>query len=171
MKQLAVVIDDEACWGCLACEVACKQENAADYGIKFIEVLEEPVWLRNGKPFFSFKVQLCRHAACPGTPCVDVCPTEAIELRADGIVVMDIEDCVGCDLCIPECPYDAIVFNDARSVTQKCNLCSHRVDRGLIPACADNVCLAHCIYFGDPAEIQPRIEARRRVRDRLEPQP
>jgi hypothetical protein len=23
------------------------------------------------------------------------------------------------------------------------------VDRGLIPACADNVCLAHCIHFGD----------------------
>jgi hypothetical protein len=21
------------------------------------------------------------------------------------------------------------------------------VDRGLIPACADNVCLAHCIHF------------------------
>jgi hypothetical protein len=20
----------------------------------------------------------------------------------------------------------------------------------LIPACADNVCLAHCIYFGEP---------------------
>jgi Fe-S-cluster-containing dehydrogenase component len=34
-------------------------------------------------------------------------------------------------------------------VARKCNLCHHRVDRGLMPACADNVCLAHCIHFGD----------------------
>ncbi len=167
MKRLAVIVDHEACWGCLACEVACKQENNADVGIKFIDVLEEPVRERNGKPHFSFNVNLCRHAECDGAPCVAVCPTDAIELREDGIVVMNIDDCVGCDLCIPECPFAAIVFNHQRSVTQKCNLCSHRVDRGLIPACADNICLAHCIYFGDPEEIRPRIEAMRRVRDRM----
>jgi hypothetical protein len=26
------------------------------------------------------------------------------------------------------------------------------VDRGLIPACADNVCLSHCIYFVEKDE-------------------
>jgi Fe-S-cluster-containing dehydrogenase component len=40
-----------------------------------------------------------------------------------------------------------IAFDDDRSVAQKCNLCHHRVDQGLIPACADNVCPAHCIDF------------------------
>jgi hypothetical protein len=30
------------------------------------------------------------------------------------------------------------------------------VDQGLIPACADNVCLAHCIYFGDPKRYKNR---------------
>jgi hypothetical protein len=40
------------------------------------------------------------------------------------------------------------------------------VDQGLLPACANNVCLAHCIYFGDPAEIERTIaekESRRAV--------
>lgn len=37
-------------------------------------------------------------------------------------------------------------------------MCHHRVDLGLLPACADNVCLAHCIYFGkaDQAEKMAR---------------
>jgi hypothetical protein len=39
------------------------------------------------------------------------------------------------------------------------------VDKGLIPACADNVCLARCIYFGDPAEIEQTIIAKRARRD------
>jgi Fe-S-cluster-containing dehydrogenase component len=167
MKQLALIIDHEACWGCLACEVACKQENNADPGIKFIRVTEEAVREKSGKPFFSFNVNVCRHSECEGTPCVDVCPTDAITVRGDGIVVMDTNDCTGCNLCPRACPYDAIVINENASVTQKCNLCYHRVDNGLMPACADNVCLAHCIYFGDPRDARPRIESRRMVRERL----
>ena len=168
MTRLALIVDHEACWGCLACEVACKLENGVAPGLKFIRVGEEKVRERNGQPFFSYTVDACRHGECEGTPCVGVCPTDAIALREDGIVVMDLDDCVGCDLCIPECPYEVIVRNDDLSVTQKCNMCVHRVDRGLIPACADNICLAHCIHFGDPEDIRQRIEARRRVRERRE---
>jgi Fe-S-cluster-containing dehydrogenase component len=95
---------------------------------------------------------LCKH--CDEPPCVSACPEEAIAKRSDGIVVMDYALCSGCQACIEVCPYDAIDFDDEKSIAQKCNLCHHRVDRGLIPACADNVCLAHCIYFGDPNAIK-----------------
>lgn len=166
MSHLALVIDHEACWGCYACEVACKQENGAGPGVRLIRVIEEAVRDRGGRPFFSFNVNACRHAQCEGTPCVEVCPTDAITLREDGIVVMDADGCTGCNLCPQACPYDAIAIDERASVTRKCNLCHHRVDHGLIPACADNVCLAHCIYFGDPREIEPRIEQMRRVRER-----
>ena len=98
---------------------------------------------------------------------MNVCPTDAIAVRDDGIVVMDANECVGCNLCPGACPYDAIVINEKGAVTQKCNLCHHRVDNGLVPACADNVCLAHCIYFGDPRDVRPLIARRRAVRERL----
>ncbi|MCL4538668.1 MAG: hypothetical protein M1378_03575 [Bacteroidetes bacterium] len=62
------------------------------------------------------------------------------------------------------CPYNAIRFDENNQKALKCNLCYHRVDRGLIPACADNVCLAHCIYFGDPGSIEQEIERKRQKR-------
>jgi Fe-S-cluster-containing dehydrogenase component len=62
------------------------------------------------------------------------------------------------------CPYDAIEYDERKHTALKCNLCHHRVDQGLIPACADNVCLAHCIYFGDLSSIEKVISEKRQKR-------
>ncbi|MFH1481803.1 MAG: 4Fe-4S dicluster domain-containing protein [Pseudomonadota bacterium] len=162
MKRYALVIDHESCWGCKTCEVACKQENHSPYGVKLISVLEDGPKIVHGKLDFVFQVNTCRH--CDDPPCMDVCQEGAINKREDGMVVMDYEKCTGCESCIEACIYNAITFDSDRGVAQKCNLCHHRVDRGLIPACADNVCLAHCIYFGEPDEVQKMIKNRKEIR-------
>ena len=162
MSQLALVIDLNVCVGCHACVTSCKEWNTsgtAGYMADMNPFSKDPTGT-----FFnrvqSFEIgaypntelvhfpKSCLH--CEEPPCADVCPDEAIAKRSDGIVVMDYELCSGCQACIEACPYDAIDFDDDKSIAQKCNLCHHRVDRGLIPACADNVCLAHCIHFRDP---------------------
>ena len=142
-----IYIDERECWGCKTCEVACKQEMNAPQGVKLIVVSEDGPKIVGGTPTFTYRINMCQH--CDEPPCADVCPEDAIAKRSDGIVVMDYDLCSGCQACIEACPYDAIDFDDDKSIAQKCNLCHHRVDRGLIPACADNVCLAHCIHFGD----------------------
>lgn len=162
MKRYVLVIDHESCWGCKTCEVACKQENHTSYGIKLICVLEDGPKMVNGKLDFVFRVNLCRH--CDDPPCVNVCQEGAIIKREDGIVVSDYEKCTGCESCIEACPYDAIVFDPDKGVAQKCDLCYRRVEKGLVPACADNVCLAHCIYFGEPDEVQEMIKKRKEIR-------
>jgi len=152
METYRLWIDDAACWGCQACEVACKQENDIPVGVKIIRVGEiEPRDL-DEKDRYTFTVSLCRQ--CADAPCADVCPVEAITRRADGVVILDSEECTGCRACMDACPYDAIAFDEASSVAMKCNLCVHRIDKGLVPACADNICPAHCIYFGTEEEIR-----------------
>ncbi|ADN36049.1 4Fe-4S ferredoxin iron-sulfur binding domain protein [Methanolacinia petrolearia DSM 11571] len=39
--------------------------------------------------------------------CVDVCPSEAINME-DGIAVVDADACVDCESCVDECPAEAI---------------------------------------------------------------
>lgn len=145
MPKFEIYIDNNLCWGCRTCEVACKQENRAPDGVKLITVEEDGPRLVDDNLEFSFEVNLCRH--CDDPPCADVCPDEAIRKRDDNIVVMDYDLCTGCQACIDACPYDAISYDYDQNIANKCNLCHHRIDRGLIPACADNVCPAHCICF------------------------
>ncbi len=159
MTRFALIIDHQACWGCKTCEVACKQENRAPYGLKLISVHEDGPRLAGDKPDFTYRVTTCRQ--CEEPDCAQVCPEEAITRREDGIVVLDGEKCSGCGLCVEECPYDAVVLDLELGLARKCNLCLHRVDNGLVPACADNVCPAHCIHFGDPDALLSGIRARR----------
>ena len=152
MKHFALIIDEERCWGCKTCEVACKQEEAAPDGVKLITVWEDGPRMVDDKLDFVFRVRVCRH--CDDPDCLPACPEEAITKRDDGIVILDVEKCTGCQLCIDACPYDAIAIDRENGVARKCNLCYQRVDKGLLPACADNVCLAHCIYFGDREDME-----------------
>ncbi|MFC1836302.1 4Fe-4S dicluster domain-containing protein [Thermodesulfobacteriota bacterium] len=160
MNRLSLRIDDDMCWGCRTCEVACKQEY--NHEVKFLHVTEEGPKMVGDKLDFRFRVNLCRH--CDDPPCAEACPEEAISKREDGLILLDEGKCTGCRACIEECPYDAIGFDEEKGKALKCNMCPHRVDNGLIPACADNVCLAHCIYFGDPEEIETAISVKARKR-------
>jgi tetrathionate reductase subunit B len=156
MNQYALLIDHKSCWGCKTCEVACKQENQVPAGIKYISVSEDGPKLVSGKLDFVYQVNLCRHCDVP--PCAEACPVEAITRREDGIVVLDDDTCTGCAACVEACPYQAITFDEQAGRARKCNLCHHRVEKGLIPACADNVCLAHCITFREKGRVEERFK-------------
>lgn len=165
MKTYVLFIDNKSCWGCKTCEVACKQEHRAPDGVKYITVVEDGPNLVNKKMDFVFRVNVCLH--CDAPPCAEACPVEAITKREDGIVILDHEMCTGCAACIDACPYRAIAFNEKTGKACKCNLCYHRVDRGLIPACADNVCQAHCIYFGLSDQVKRMIAEKTLLKERL----
>ncbi|CDM66679.1 ferredoxin family protein [Pyrinomonas methylaliphatogenes] len=48
---------------------------------------------------------------CRYTDCAIVCPVEAFRL-AETMLVIDPEACIDCDVCVPECPVEAIYPED-----------------------------------------------------------
>lgn len=143
--QYGFAIDQRTCIGCHACTVACKTEHEVPLGqfrtwVKYVDSGTFPDTTR------SFGVMRCNH--CTDAPCVKICPTTALFKREDGIVDFDNERCIGCKSCMQACPYDAIYIDADTNTAAKCNMCAHRVDEGLEPACVV-VCPTHSIWVGD----------------------
>ncbi len=151
--QYGFVIDQNACIGCHACTVACKAENDVPVGdfrtsVKYTEQGTFPQVKRD------FLVQRCNH--CSDAPCVTICPVNALQKRADGIVDLDRDACIGCRACMQACPYDAIYLNEDLGAVEKCHFCAHRVERGLEPACV-TVCPVDAIIPGDLDDTASRV--------------
>jgi tetrathionate reductase subunit B len=144
-KRYGMVIDLRKCVGCQACTSACKNENKVpkDKFRTYVPEYELGIFPNVRKTFLP---QLCNHCAEPS--CVSVCPTGATFVRKDGIVVVDSEICWGCGYCINACPYDKRFFNPQTHVADKCTLCAHRLDVGLLPACVES-CVGGARISGD----------------------
>ena len=48
---------------------------------------------------------------CKYTDCVEVCPVDCF-YEGPEFLVIDPDECIGCGLCVPECPIDAIYADD-----------------------------------------------------------
>jgi len=149
MTRWVMVADLQRCVGCQTCTAACKQANATSPFVQWRRVLDiEAGSYPNVSR--SFVPVGCQH--CDDPPCMHVCPSTATRRRADGIVTIDYDLCIGCAYCAVACPYQArfkidapgfaygraamqneIVREDPHriGVAQKCTFCSDRIDFGL----------------------------------------
>ena len=173
VKRWVMVIDLRKCIGCHTCLAACKSENGVPLGIHYtwVETHEKGTY-PNIK--LLFLPRLCNH--CDAPPCVQVCPVGATYKRADGIVMQDMNKCIGCRYCMTACPYGVRSFlwrepagawpepwrgeaTAKKGFVVKCHGCYHRIDKGLKPACVD-ACVGGARIFGgleDPNSDVRRI--------------
>lgn len=144
-RRFAMVIDIRRCTSCHACSVSCKSEFAVPLGVwrSWVEIKEKGTYPATKKDFLP---KLCNH--CDNPPCVPVCPVNATYVDADGTVLVDEDKCIGCRTCITACPYQARFLHPDKGVANKCDLCIHRVENGVTPACV-NACPADARIFGD----------------------
>lgn len=166
MVRYGMVIDLKRCIGCHTCSMACKVENFTEPGIFWSFVEDDEV---GSYPVVSrrFIPRLCMH--CKNPPCVEVCPNEASYQREDGIVLVDSDQCIGCQSCVVGCPYGARYFKKEDSgyfrvgltayeevgfskhrpgVAEGCTFCYQRVEEGQEPACV-RACPVEARIFGD----------------------
>lgn len=149
MTRYVMVADLRRCVGCQTCTAACKENNGTPVGVQWRRVLD----IEAGEyPDVSriFLPTGCNH--CDKPPCMEVCPSTATGKRADGLVTIDYDLCIGCSYCIMACPYDArfkvddmvYSYGDATALDQartnvsefdgvvsKCTFCIDRIDAGL----------------------------------------
>ncbi len=158
--KYAFYFDSSSCSGCKACQMACKDKHDLRVGLLWRRVYEVTGggWERRGAAWvhdvFAYNVSLaCNH--CQRPICVEVCPTRAMHQRADGVVLLDPQKCVGCRYCSWACPYGAPQYDAESGKMSKCTLCADNLDQGLPPSCVA-ACPLRALEFGERAELEAR---------------
>ena len=155
-RRYGMVIDLDRCTGCGACMTACAAENnvapgnakaTARTGLTPMLVQRVSNGATGAGRRETFIPVMCMHCENE-TPCVTVCPQQAVELdKATGIVNQMPQRCLGCRYCMTACAYHARYFNwwdpewpvgmertlnpgvavRMRGVVEKCNMCHGRL--------------------------------------------
>ncbi|GAB6154230.1 4Fe-4S binding protein [Desulfosporosinus burensis] len=118
------------CIGCLSCMITCASVNQQDHSI-----LKSAIRIKtSGGLSGKFIAIVCQ--ACQGdVPCAEVCPTGALVKRQGGGVILNKDNCVGCQRCVLACTVDAIYFDpDTKKpiVCKHCGVCARFCPHGCL---------------------------------------
>jgi carbon-monoxide dehydrogenase iron sulfur subunit len=164
MKQ--VIVHPERCVGCMQCMLACATAHSRT-GQLHTAVLETPrprprVHVGAGRFNEGFPNR-CRH--CDPAPCLLACLSGAIyRHQATGTVMINPDRCINCASCAMACPYGVIRFHEdplglpGRAMAVKCDNCSARLARGLVPACVE-MCKTQALTYEEMDEAMKRKTA------------
>lgn len=126
-RAMKLVYDQSKCSGCAVCTSVCsfRQKglvHPANGRIKFVYV----------SPTDSYVV-LCHQ--CEDAACAKACPQKAImRYEKTGAWRVDVENCIGCGLCVEACSYGAIYLDKDTGKADKCDLCQ-----------GDPACVKYCL--------------------------
>ena len=163
-----ILVDVSRCTGCRGCQVACKQwnelpatdtmqtgsyQNPPDMNgdtykiVRFREGRHE-----NGKPYWNFFTDMCRH--CVNPPCVLAADEGTmIHDEATGAVVYTEKTAENdFDVLLDACPYRIPRKNEKTGAIVKCTMCIDRISAGGIPACVQS-CPTGAMRFGERAAM------------------
>lgn len=179
--RYGMAIDIKRCIGCHTCAIQCRSENNLSQNNWWNRILTDggrDMDLPKGEfpnVKWDYYPLACQH--CSNPACTKACPVGATYKDPDtGIVQQDYDKCIGCRMCMVACPYNGVrIFNwekpnyswdfamgdaDApvhqKNVVEKCTFCSHRLAKGLEPACIAS-CPGRARYFGDLDDPESEI--------------
>ena len=145
-SRYGMVIDLDRCNGCGACMTACAVENNVPPAHAGTSERTGLTWMRVHRAGSVYIPISCQHCG-EHTPCVSVCPQNAVDVSPEtGVVSQVPARCLGCRYCMTACAYHARYFNwfdpawpsgmenalnpdvsvRMRGVVEKCNFCHSR---------------------------------------------
>ena len=130
-KKIAVI--PELCSGCRMCELVCAIEHFRANNPKKSSVR---VMVTYPHPVVRMPI-VCSQCKMP--LCADACPVAALKY-IDGLVKLDIDECISCLKCVEACPFGAIYSHGDIGYPIKCDLCGGK------PRCVA-VCPKEAIRF------------------------
>jgi len=164
-KGKSILVDTSKCTACRGCQVACKQwkglpgtktkqtgtyQNPPDLSAQTLKLVRFSEGLKeNGKPYWYFFSEQCRH--CVEPPCVDAIGDDAAASKdeATGAVLFTeksknapFEDVRSA------CPYNIPRQNEKTRVLVKCDLCLDRITNNRLPSCVLS-CPTGAMVFGE----------------------
>jgi anaerobic dimethyl sulfoxide reductase subunit B len=158
VSQYAFFLNCDACSGCKTCQVACNDKNEVPAGQHWRKVYEITAgnWEKKDGGWVSTVVAYnlsisCVH--CLEPVCMNICPSQCIWKRNDGIVLIDDSRCSRCRRCESACPYNAIRYDASGDILQKCHFCVDYIDAGLPPSCV-SACPNRALEFGDYDQLR-----------------
>lgn len=155
-----IVVDPSKCIQCCNCQIACKDEFVDNEWMPYAkQQAEGQFWIQirekevaSGRRMKLNRVPVpCQQ--CKDAPCMKVAKDDAVYRREDGIVMIDPVKAKGQKAIMDACPYDAVYWNDALDIPQKCTGCAHLMDLGWdAPRCV-TACPTDALSFVDESEL------------------
>lgn len=172
----SILVDTTLCTACRGCQVACKQwnqlpgietkqtgtyQNPPDFTPETYKVVRFSEGNQsNGKPYWYFFSDMCRHCTTP--PCQVASNNNEIVIdEATGAVLYNPADSekIDFDMAKDVCPYNVPRQNPSTKKVTKCTMCVDRIKGGRQPACVTS-CPTGAMVFGERKDILAKAEKR-----------
>jgi Fe-S-cluster-containing hydrogenase component 2 len=131
-----ILVREEVCSGCRACEIACVVHHEDRFGTSTARIRVTKV-----EALGIDHPHVCR--LCQNPPCAAACPNQALyQDAALGTVLLRPDDCIGCGECVDACPFGMVSLHPESGLASICDLC------GGEPACVVR-CATGAISYSD----------------------
>ncbi len=175
MSGYSILVDTSKCTACRGCQIACKEwnqlsgtatkntgshENPKDLSFDTYKIVRfDEGKGANGKAFWHFFTEQCRHCLSPGCMAEVEKDEIVIDEKTGAVVYTPKTKDLNFKATLEGCPYNIPRQNPTSKVLTKCTFCNDRIKTGMLPACV-KACPTGAMTFGKRDEIVALAKSR-----------